>query len=65
MKKDTILFILQVIDEEMKTANLDRQLYLFERKIINLKKLEHYGKFKCIDCDGNDLDYCVCDSLGI
>lgn len=40
MKKDTILFVLSEIEKEMQIADLDRQLYLIERRDINLKKLE-------------------------
>ncbi len=40
MKKDTILFILSEIEKEIQKAyTLEEQLYLFERKEINLKKL--------------------------
>lgn len=39
MKPDTILFVLSEIAKEMQIADLDRQLYLFERREINLKRL--------------------------
>lgn len=39
MKKDTIRFIISVIEKEMQTADINRQLYLLERKNINLEKL--------------------------
>lgn len=40
MKKSTIRFILSEITKEMEIADIDRQLYLLERKNINLKRLE-------------------------
>ena len=46
MKKDTILFILSEIAKEMQIADIERQLYLMERRNINLKKLgmDYKGK---------------------
>lgn len=46
MKPDTILFILSEIAKEMQKADLDRQLYLLERRNINLKKLNDMAKKK-------------------
>ena len=40
MKKDTILFILSEIEKELQNADINRQLYLIERRNINLKRLE-------------------------
>lgn len=39
MKNDTILFIISVINEQLKEADLERQMYLYERKIKLMRKL--------------------------
>lgn len=39
MKPDTILFILAEIEKNLQIADLNGQLYLFERREINLKRL--------------------------
>ncbi len=44
MKKDTILFILSEIEKELQKADIKRQLYLIDRRNVNLKKLEDMKK---------------------
>ena len=44
MKPDTIRFIISEIEKEMQTADIERQLYLLERKNINLEKLNKMEK---------------------
>ena len=46
MKKDTILFILSEIEKELQNTDIETQLYLIERREINLKKLgmDYKGK---------------------
>lgn len=44
MNPDTILFILSEINKQMQTADIEGQLYLMERRDINLKKLRDMEK---------------------
>ena len=48
MKKQTILFILSVIAKELQKTDIERRLYLLERKNKLFKKLENYGTHRQI-----------------
>lgn len=46
IKEMAIQLILKTIDENLKNANLYQEIYLIERKEINLKKLRDEQKIR-------------------